>query len=114
MADANRAVGAPGCLEGKVAARRAVSRLLDAEPVGKIDQGPVAGMPDAVAGIVGPYHAHAGLVVVPQRLCCSVAPGFVAKPHAFADRTGGAGDGKAGRPTQVPSVSGPASRYWEA
>src|SRR6516165_6422863 len=109
MADTDRAIGTPGGFERERAAGRIVSGPLDAEPVGEIDQGSVTRVADAVASVIGSHHAHAGLVIVPQRFCSSVAPGLVAKTHAFADCPGGAGDGKAGGAARVAPVAGPIS-----
>jgi hypothetical protein len=65
---------------------------------------------DTIAAIIGRHHAYAGLVVIPQGLSPGVSPGLVAKAHALADGTGGAGDREPGRLTQVPSITRPAAR----
>jgi hypothetical protein len=113
-ADTYSAVGAPSRLELEGAAARIGLGALDAEPVEGVDHSPVARVADTIAAIIGRRHAHAGLVVIPQGLSPGVSPGLVAKAHALADGTGGAGDREPGRPTQVPSITRPAARDGKA
>src|SRR5437667_11713006 len=73
----------------------------------------MAGVADPLTGIVGPHHAHAGLMVVPARLAGGLPPRLVAKVLPFADGASAGSDGKSGGSPQVPSVPGPVSRQRE-
>src|SRR5215472_12365410 len=87
---------------------------LNAEPVERVDRGPVTRVADAVATVIGRHHAHTGLVIIPQGLVLSVAPWLITHADAFADSTRGAGDRETGRCAHMPSIGCPCARHGEA
>jgi hypothetical protein len=62
--DARGAISVPACLKLKIT--RITSRSLDAKSIEDVDACSIARMRHAITTIVGPDHADAGLMIIPQ------------------------------------------------